>query len=256
MKWIYKHVDSALYVGESNYDYFVEFGLQTDQLIWAPHAIDNARFQQNEVDHVLKAMAFRKQFGIVEGAFVFVFAGKFESKKDPVLLLNAFLETGLPNNAHLVFVGNGGLEEKLKLISKDKSNVHFMNFQNQQTMPAVYRMADVFVLPSKGPGETWGLAINEAMACGRSVLVSDKCGCAANIVENGVNGYIFKAGDITDLKNKMLRLYGEKDCLQTMGKASLEKIKSYSLQQASIAIEMATIDNRNVPEKTDAGKHI
>ncbi len=43
----------------------------------------------------------------------------------------------------------------------------FLDFQNQQKMPLVYRLCDIFVLPSMGPGETWGLAVNEAMACKR-----------------------------------------------------------------------------------------
>ena len=45
-------------------------------------------------------------------------------------------------------------------------------------MPIVYRLGDLFCLPSQGPGETWGLAINEAMACKRQVIASNKCGAA------------------------------------------------------------------------------
>ena len=62
-------------------------------------------------------------------------------------------------------------------------------------MPAVYRLGTIFVLPSIGANETWGLAVNEAMACGCAILVSDRVGCATDLVRNGENGYIFKADD-------------------------------------------------------------
>ena len=56
-----------------------------------------------------------------------------------------------------------------------------LGFHNQLKMPVVYRMADVFCLPSAGPGETWGLAINEALASGTPCIVSDRAGCAQDM---------------------------------------------------------------------------
>ena len=66
-------------------------------------------------------------------------------------------------------------------------------------MPIVYRLGDVFVLPSKGPIETWGLSVNEAMACSRAIIVSDRCGCGVDLVKEGINGYIFKRKSVKDL---------------------------------------------------------
>ena len=70
-----------------------------------------------------------------------------------------------------------------------------MDFQNQSEMPKVYHSCDVLVLPSQGPGETWGLAVNEAMASGKAVLVSDKCGCYPDLVQDNINGFVFKSND-------------------------------------------------------------
>jgi len=62
-------------------------------------------------------------------------------------------------------------------------------------MPIVYRLADVFVLPSVGPGEAWGLAINEALASGIPVIASEKCGGSVDLIETS-NGIIsYKSGD-------------------------------------------------------------
>jgi len=68
------------------------------------------------------------------------------------------------------FVGNGILEKEMKSAAAD--NVLFMPFQNQSQIPSIYHAANIFVLPSQGPGETWGLAVNEAMACGKAILIS------------------------------------------------------------------------------------
>jgi glycosyltransferase involved in cell wall biosynthesis len=98
-------------------------------------------------------------------------------------------------------------------------------------------MADVFVLPSKGPGETWGLAVNEAMACSGAVLVSNKCGCAADLVAEGINGFIFKSGDENDLLNKMEILCLETTNLKQMGEMSLQRIQTQRFEKICEAVE-------------------
>lgn len=223
---IYKYVDIVLYVGSANKAYYLKHGLKESQLVYAPHAIDNARFGTESVEAIAWAAGTRDKLGIPAEAKVFLFAGKLEPVKNPELLLSAF--TCLTDKEpHLIIVGNGKLEGNLKAKYKKYPNIHFIDFQNQSLMPAVYRMADVFVLGSDS--ETWGLAVNEAMACGRAVLVSDKVGCAADLVQVGRNGFIFKAGDKEDLLNKLneLRNY-PKATLTEMGRASAEIIKNWN----------------------------
>ena len=87
-----------------------------------------------------------------------------------------------PNNSHLVFIGSGILSSTIESEAHVNQNVHYLGFQNQSQMPMFYRLGDVVCLPSRGPRETWGLAINEAMACGCSALVSDRVGCAEDLV--------------------------------------------------------------------------
>ncbi len=239
LKWVYSHVDKALYVGSANKDYYEKFGLKSTQLLFAPHAIDNDRFTQaGPVDG-------REKLGIPAEGIVFLFAGKFESKKDPVLLLDAFISL---NNcqAYLIMVGNGELEKELKAkvawqIASVRERIYFMPFQNQMNMPKVYKMADVVVLPSKGPGETWGLAINEAMACAKAVLVSDKCGCAIDLVENGVNGFVFYHNNIQDLLSKMSALSKDSYQVKKIGQKSLQIIDEWTYEKICIAIEDAII---------------
>lgn len=239
LTWVYKHVDKAFYVGTNNKNYFLAHGLKEEQLVWLPHAVDNEFFQKEEVE--VEAKKWRAALGIKEDDFVVLFAGKFEPKKNPELLVRAIIEMNekvhsprstvhnlvspkksktLPQlhnvvsvpppllgevgrGLHLILVGSGILESKLKAMAHGKNYIHFLPFQNQTRMPMVYRLGDVFCLPSQGPGETWGLAVNEALACGRPVICSDKVGCAIDLVITNFSGYIYKSNSIADLIHKI-----------------------------------------------------
>lgn len=236
LRWIYRHIDFALYVGQHNRDYFLAHGLKEHQLIYAPHAVDNQRFADPAGQYAEQANAWRVQLGIPGDACVFLFAGKLMAKKDPLILLQAFQQLQ-PAHAHLVFVGNGELEQTLKqrvgASSRLSSHVHFLPFQNQSLMPAVYRIGDVFVLCSRS--ETWGLAVNEAMACGRPVVVSDKVGCWPDLVKAGITGWVFKAGNSEELKTVMqevVRLHEHQpEMLKHMGAQAYQHIQDFDIFQ-------------------------
>ncbi len=236
LKWVYHYIDYAFYVGDSNLDYYKKNGVKKHKLIFAPHAIDNNRFASSEKTKY-QAIEFRNSLNINESDFVFLFAGKLEPKKNPELLLEAFILASFDKNIHLVFVGNGELEKSLKSQSFSNKNIHFLNFQNQSNMPGIYEMADFFVLPSAGPGESWGLSVNEAMANGKSILVSDKCGCARNLVVQGLNGFIFQSQNGNQLKSILAQVVENKSIDNKMGKASLEIIKDFTFEKLAKAIE-------------------
>lgn len=237
LAWIYRYIDKALYVGKSNYDYFRYALVPKKKLIFGPHAIDNGRFACQDPVCQSRAAEYRKQLNIAANEAVFLFAGKLEPKKAPDQLLQAFTEAGMPGRIHLVITGNGPLEGLLKEKYGRHQQVHFLDFQNQASMPALYQMADVFVLPSIGPGETWGLAVNEAMANGKPVIVSDKCGSARDLVEHGVNGFVFEAGQLTSLRNALFSMIQVEPEWEKMGNASKEKVQQYSMENLAKAIE-------------------
>lgn len=233
LKWVYKYVDRAFYAGVNNKAYFKKYGLNEQQLTFAPHAIDNERF---EISRDTEVASLKAKLDIKQSDITLLFSGKLESKKAPVLLLEAFINLNKPN-VHIVFVGDGDLAPVLKTRASGRANVHFLGFQNQQYMPIVYQLSDLFCLPSKGPGETWGLAVNEAMACGKAILVSDKVGCAADLVQPGKNGLIFKNQNVTALTEALEQLIGSKQTLAEYGARSKQIIKSYNFEQIAQAIE-------------------
>lgn len=207
---VYKDIDKALYVGTHNKAYFLAHGLQERQLVYMPHAVDNHFFNSHQEEREQEALAWRRSLGIPDKDWVVLFAGKLEPKKNPEMLLNAIIELNEDNNLqsaskqkkqfHLILVGNGILEDRLKELSRNKPYIHFLPFQNQSRMPVVYRMGNLFCLPSQGPGETWGLAVNEAIACKRKVLVTHKVGCSVDLIIPGETGEIIASGNKDELK--------------------------------------------------------
>ncbi len=237
LKWLYSNIDFALYVGKNNYDYYKMAGLNTSKLIYAPHAIDNERFEKLSLLQSEKVVDFRNKLQIPKNDFIFLYAGKFEKKKNVELLITAFMHCNFNQQVHLLLVGNGFLQNKLKNLALKNENIHFLDFQSYQDMPAVYDLSDVFILPSKGPAETWGLSVNEAMANGKPVIVSNKCGCAIDLIEDYKNGFIFESENKEDLSNKLLQLYSQRNSISIMKENAKNKIASYSFIKVAQAIE-------------------
>jgi len=232
LKWVYSHVNHAFYVGTNNKAYFKKYGLKENELSFAPHAIDNKRFEINRPAEVLE---LRKKLGLSKSNILVLFAGKFEEKKAPGILIDAFLEVKNPN-VHLLLVGSGVLENSLREKGGGNKNIHFMDFQNQSVIPVVYHACDLLCLPSKGPGETWGLAINEAMACKKAIIASDKCGCAIDLVKRE-NGIIFKSGNTNELLSALNNLTNDPELLLKYGERSGTIINDWDFEHIATVIE-------------------
>lgn len=234
LSWIYSHIDLAFYVGSANKQYFKEFGINEGQLFFAPHAVDNERFSNSRENDVIK---LRESLGISDDQIVILFAGKLEPVKNPQLLLDSFLSLNTIN-VHLIFVGSGMLEAKLKTQCRKTEiklpYIHFLHFQNQSQMPVIYQACDVFCLPSIS--ETWGLAVNEAMAAGKAILVSNKVGCAIDLVVEQENGLIFESNNIEDLKMKLESMLNAKHMIKAMGIKSKLKIETWNFDAITKAI--------------------
>lgn len=228
--WVYRHVDHALYVGQHNRAYFLAHGLRDRQLSWAPHAIDTERFEAPAADLEAQAAVWRHTLGIGERQRAAVFVGKLEPKKAPGVLLDAFMRerSGLD---HLIFCGTGPLEAGLRVRAQGRTDVHFLGFQNQSKMPLAYRLGDVLALPSRGPGETWGLAVNEAMACRRPAVVSDRVGCAPDLITPST-GRVVPAGDANSLAAALAEVAAPGEA-ERLGEAAHSHIQAWTLDEAA-----------------------
>lgn len=236
IRQIYRQFEACLYVGQSNRQYFEYHGVPSERLFFAPHAIDNNRFLQAAPQAIEDARQWKQELGIPDYHRVILFSGKLIEKKRPQDLLHAFAQARL-QQVSLLFVGSGPLETELRQAAKGLPDVYFSPFQNQSQMPRTYAIASVVVLPSYGHGETWGLAINEAMCLGKPVIVSTHVGCANDLVRE--NGWIFPAGDQAALANCLRQAFINKDLLLQKGQQSISLINGYSYQQTTQGLQQA-----------------
>ncbi|BAY36697.1 group 1 glycosyl transferase [Nostoc sp. NIES-2111] len=235
---VYRRFAACLYVGKANYEYFQYHGVPSNRLFFSPHAIDNDRFFAQADDAQQQAMLWKQELGIPSDHAVILFAGKFENKKRPLDLLQAFLAANL-SQVSLLFVGAGSLEVDLKAVAAPHKNIYFAPFQNQTLMPRTYAIADVFVLPSYGASETWGLAINEAMCLSRPVIASSHVGCAEDLIHHQHNGLVFSAGDVSALTSSLQEAFCDRQRLQRWGKEGKKIVSQYSYTQATQGLEEA-----------------
>lgn len=235
---IYRRFGACLYVGKANYGYFCDRNVPPQSLYFAPHAVDNDRFFAQAEEAYHQAILWKQELGIPENHSVILFAGKFEVKKRPTDLIQAFLQANLPQ-VSLLFVGAGSLESELLSQAADHPSIHFAPFQNQTLMPRTYATADLVVLPSYGSGETWGLAINEAMCMSRPVIASTHVGCTQDLIQPYRNGLIFPAGDVSALANCLKEAFSDRKRLQSWGYESRNIVSNYSYQQTTQGLKEA-----------------
>lgn len=238
IRLVYRRVDAFLPVGQANREYFRLHGVPERKLFFTPHAVDNDRFMAEAAPATAAAAEWKRSLGIPAGHRVILFAGKFEAKKRPLDLVAAFKTAGLAQTT-LLLVGNGNLETQLRQASAGRADIVFVPFQNQSQMPRTYAAGDVLVLPSFGRGETWGLAVNEAMCLSRPVIVSSHVGCAADLVRPGENGLVFPAGDVPALTQALQRALAQPGLLQQWGSRSLALIQNYDYAHAAAGLQSA-----------------
>ena len=254
-----------LAVGEANAGYFRASGVARSKIHRVPHCVDNTRFQTAAVQAEIDAIEWKRELGIPAGSTVVLFAGKFEDKKRPLDLLTAFLTAiglqapSVPSghmmiqetrpapqpsalkpqlSPVLLFVGNGSLEAELRKRAGSElgRSIFFAPFQNQTSMPKVYAAGDLLVLPSHGRGETWGLAVNEAMNLGRPAVVSSHVGCGPDLIVAGKTGWIFPAGNVDALCACLSEALTDRDELRRKGAAARVHVAGFSYEVATQAL--------------------
>lgn len=198
-------IDRFLYVGQANREFYLHQGVREAQMAPAPHCVDNDRFASQAEALRPRRMALRARWGVAPDAFCVLFVGKFIPKKRPLDVVEAVKRlngraSGRP--LHILWVGTGEMEAQLRnAVATDgggagegKPAASFAGFLNQSEIVEAYVAADCLVLPSNVQ-ETWGLVVNEAMACGLPCVVSDACGCAEDLVQPVRPDLCYRMGD-------------------------------------------------------------
>ena len=190
--------DAALYVGKRSRDYWTHYRYPASRLFFSPHGVDTEWFAMRATK--AGRVEIRARLGLTENARAALFAGKLVSFKRPLDLISAVAR--LKSEGHeltILVAGAGPLENEMVAAAGGAGvSLHMLGFCNQTQMPAVYAAADVLVLPSDS-SETWGLVANEALACGRPVVLSDGVGAAPDLAQDNKAGRAFPVGDIPAL---------------------------------------------------------
>lgn len=214
--------------GALNADYYRHYGADPRRFFLLPWAVDNERFSAACRFAPGEREAMRERLGIAQEAVVFVFSAKLVERKDPMTLLRAFDAMRHRSRAALLFLGDGVLREPLQAFvrERDFDTVRFAGFVNQTDLPKYYGVSDVFVLPSTY--EPRGAVINEGMACGLPVVVTDRCGSIGDIVLDGDNAFVYPTGDAAALARAMDGLVEDSAMRARMAQRSRQIIEMWT----------------------------
>ena len=198
-----------------------------------PYAVDNAYFSLRAEEAAATEPALRAKLNLEPHRPIILFASKLQTRKHADHLVEAYsaLLKMTTSDPYLVIVGDG--EERENLQSRCQAlglkDVRFAGFQNQSVLPQYFRLADVFVLPSRH--EPWGLIVNESMAAGCPVIVSTDVGSGADLVTNGVEGFIYPVGDIPALTHALARVLASPEIAAAMGEAARRRIATWGFEE-------------------------
>jgi glycosyltransferase involved in cell wall biosynthesis len=228
-------LDGALPIGTLNAAYWRHYLGEDFPLHRMPYAVDNHYFQSRCMEAREGRAALRNELKLDSTRPVILFASKLQSRKRCSDLLAAYknLSPGPGREVHpyLVIVGDGEERAALERQAAESGleGVRFCGFRNQSELPRFFDMASVFVLPSRH--EPWGLIVNEVMNAGRAVIVSDEVGCQPDLVEDGVEGCVFPAGDVAALTDALRKVLATPETAEAMGRRALAKIETWDFEE-------------------------
>ena len=238
-RWVFRQSDGFFCFGSQAADYLIQLGVSSEKILLRKNAVDNkallAAYQRALPDRV----SLQQQLGLRPNNFIFV--GRLIEAKNLPMLLTAFAEAHQQSTQSdtwgLILLGDGteqaALRQQVATLGLTEQ-VIFLPGRPWFRVPEVLALSNVLVLPSRS--EPWGLVVNEAMACGLPVIVSDRCGCAADLVQDGYNGFVINPDDPASLTHRLVQFMDNSVNTEQLGKAAQQTIARYSPE--AVAQEM------------------
>lgn len=241
-RWLIGLFDGIVAIGSLNREYYLALGVPEDRLFYAPFSVDNAVFSLSPKEATDRRAEIRNSLSIPDQAVVVLYASKLTALKRPQDLLTAFAELKheFPD-AWLVIAGSGEEMSRLRALSQAYllDCVRFIGFQNQQALPGLFAASDLFVLTSQG--DAWGLVVNEAMAAGLPVIVTDEVGAAPDLVLGKGTGIVYPCGDIERLVTAMSSFVDSAELRSRAGISARQLIRDFDLDVCATAVIDAAI---------------
>ncbi|MGA8493479.1 MAG: glycosyltransferase family 4 protein [Terriglobales bacterium] len=223
-----RRCNSFVVPGTSSIEYLRHYGVPEEMIFIAPNAVDTDFFARR-AEVIRRDPAVHRKALQLPARF-FLFTGRLIPEKGIFDLLRAYgaLAPELRKEMGLVFVGDGVARPALEQCAAaiHPGSVHFAGFAQRERLPAYYALAEALIFPTHS--DTWGMVVNEAMACGLPVVSSTAAGCVADLIENQWNGRVFSTGDVGQLTSAMDELARDVDLRSRMAQRCRERIQHYS----------------------------
>ncbi len=238
-QWIFNRCDGFFCFGSQAADYLFQFGVSPGQILLRKNAVDNKTLLAAYEKALPGRRAEQQRLGLRPNNFIFV--GRLAESKNLPLLLTCFAEAR-KQSVHeqewgLILLGDGAERERLITLIDTlglADSVKLLPGRSWYQIPAILALSNVLILPSRS--EPWGLVVNEAMACGLPVIVSDRCGCAADLVQDDRNGFVFDPDVPDELTVHLTQFMDGLAPARQMGEAAQQFITQYSPE--AVAQEM------------------
>jgi glycosyltransferase involved in cell wall biosynthesis len=227
-RFIISNAAGYLASGERAKTYFLHYGAKEENIyLHTFSTLHKEDILPNPISRQRKD-SIRKVLGLNPDKKIAIAVGRFIPLKRYDQLILAWMN--MPIDFELLLIG-GGEEEKTyrKLIDDNHiTNISIDGYHPKEELMQYYMAADVFVHPTSY--DVWGLVVNEAMACGLPVIVSDKCVAGLELVKDGKNGYLVSMGDDTSLCGKVVEVCKDESNYAGMAQNALDTIRSYTIE--------------------------
>lgn len=233
---IIKQFDGYFNFGTLSENYILSLGISPEKMLVKRNCVDNKALKEIYLKHKVDRIEQQKLLNLASKNFIFV--GRLIDYKNLFLFLEAFQLAKQTSDEDwgVIILGDGELKTELRqfVLNKNIPNISFQQGVSWEKVPKYLALSDVLVLPSYS--EPWGLVVNEAMACGLPVIVSQKCGCAIDLVKNKKNGFTFNPNNQQELLAYLLKFMNKEVDSKQMGDVSEQIIQDYSSK--NVAFEM------------------
>jgi 1,2-diacylglycerol 3-alpha-glucosyltransferase len=242
--------DRFVVPGKASSEYLQSLGVEAGTISTAPNAVDNDWFRR-KADSIRgqervrgereRQTGFRQRLALPDRFLLFV--GRLVAEKGIFDLLHAYdqLSTDTRSNVAFVFGGDGPGRAELEwqAQSVNPGTILFPGFLHREDLAALYALADSLILPTHS--DTWGLVVNEAMACGLPIIVTNVAGCASDLVDDGWNGFVVPAQHPEELSRAMDALAQGAQLRQKMSARSRLRILDYSPEACADGLAAAAL---------------
>jgi glycosyltransferase involved in cell wall biosynthesis len=218
--------DGFVVPGKSSHQYLRSLGVPESSIFTAPNAVHIDFFAREAHNH--DASEIRARLRLPNRFLLYV--GRLVTEKGIFELVDAYakLDAELRSAVGLLFVGDGPKKSELvrRMAEVNQGSIHCVGFVQREQLAEVYGLADALILPTHT--DTWGLVVNEAMACALPVITTSVAGCVEDLVEDGWNGFVVPPRDVSGLCQAMSHLAQQVELRREMGARSAQRIRAYS----------------------------